>query len=212
MSRLPVFHNLTGLRQCHAISSQRAKAMPGHRPYRTSAKQRNGSSNTYPEIQFLKSKTSSVIIEHLSQIFMRRVRKAKQCDIQSGDKVLTLNTATSDKLESKFLNEEFEVIERKGNEITIKSNGKTCKRHISYHIKPNQDRNISLTIPISVQQEENTITDQTTTEDDANIYQHEEDQVPTAKVEPVRLEKKEGLWRPALRELRRQARTVNLRG
>nr|CAH7744111.1 unnamed protein product [Callosobruchus chinensis] len=132
-----------------------------------------------------------------------RVRKAKPCDIQPGDKVLTLNTTTSNKLESRFLNEEFEVIGRKGNEITIKSNGKIFKRHIS-HVKkipskPNQDPNISLTIPISVQQEEDVITDQTTTEDDANTYQHEEDQVPTAKVEPLRLEKKEGLWRPTLR-------------
>nr|CAH7764967.1 unnamed protein product [Callosobruchus chinensis] len=115
-----------------------------------------------------------------------RVRKAKPCDIQPGDKVLTLNTTTSNKLESRFLNEEFEVIGRKGNEITIKSNGKIFKRHIS-HVKkipskPNQDPNISLTIPISVQQEEDVITDQTTTEDDANTYQHEEDQVPTAKV------------------------------
>nr|CAI5854027.1 unnamed protein product [Callosobruchus analis] len=71
--------------------------------------------------------------------------------------------------------------------------------------KPNQDRNISLTIPISVQQEEDAITDQTTKEDDANTYQHEEDQVPTAKVEPLRLEKKEGLWRPALRAQRVEA-------
>nr|CAH7748208.1 unnamed protein product [Callosobruchus chinensis] len=184
----------------------------------------------YQEIQFLKSTTSSVIIEYLSQIFVGlgypksiradngrqfkgkekedRVRKAKPCDIQPGDKVLTLNTTTSNKLESRFLNEEFEVIERKGNEILIKSNGKIFKRHIS-HVKkipskPNQDPNISLTIPISVQQEEDVITDQTTTEDDANIYQHEVDQVPTAKVEPLRLEKKGGIVETHLKSTTRR--------
>lgn len=134
-----------------------------------------------------------------------RSRKAKQCDIQPGDKVVTLNMTTSNKLESRFMNEEFEVTERNGNEVTIKSNGKTFKRHIS-HVKkvprtPNYDLNSTpQTTPVSAQQGGDAITDHATdpaTTGDATPItdQGDEDQLPPRRVEPLRLEKKEGMWR-----------------
>lgn len=126
-------------------------------------------------------------------------RRAKQCDIQPGDKVITLNMTTSNKLESRFINEEFEVIERKGNEVTIRSNGKTFKRHVS-HVKKipvrlNHDPNTPPT-PVSAQRQEDAM-DQTTNGDVRATDQGEEEQLPAPRIEPLRLKKKEGLWRRA---------------
>ena len=67
-------------------------------------------------------------------------RSSKISDICTGDKVITQNMIIPHKLCSRFGNEEYKVIERKGNEVTIMKDGKTYKRHVS-HVKKIIDSN-----------------------------------------------------------------------
>ncbi|XP_044753909.1 uncharacterized protein K02A2.6-like [Coccinella septempunctata] len=62
-------------------------------------------------------------------------RRAKIIEIKQGDKVLAKNMIIPNKLIPRFNNEEFTVVERKGNEVTLSSeDGQIVKRHVS-HLK-----------------------------------------------------------------------------
>ncbi|XP_058977362.1 uncharacterized protein K02A2.6-like [Musca domestica] len=63
-----------------------------------------------------------------------KVRGAKQNNIQVGDKVLVQNVIFPNKLTPTFGKEPCEVVERKGNDVTIRKDGKLYRRNVS-HLK-----------------------------------------------------------------------------
>ena len=70
-------------------------------------------------------------------------RASKEDDISVGDKVITKRLVRSHKLQTNFGKEEYEVIGRKGNEVTLMKDGQTLQRHVS-HVKRAPDTQSSL--------------------------------------------------------------------
>lgn len=110
-----------------------------------------------------------------------KVRGSKSCDIQPGDKVITKNMTVTNKLESKFHDEDFTVQERKGNELTlINKDGHIYKRHTT-HVK-------------KIPEQEIYGFDQNASTSDCDPVGNL--QSPPKKIPPLKLKKEEGLWRP----------------
>ncbi|XP_058987406.1 uncharacterized protein K02A2.6-like [Musca domestica] len=61
-------------------------------------------------------------------------RNAVDCNIRVGDKVLMRNTVHSNKLSTTFGQTEYEVTERKGNDVVISGEGRVYRRNIT-HVK-----------------------------------------------------------------------------
>lgn len=172
-------------------------------------------------------------------------RGSKDSDICPGDKVLVQNMVTPHKLCSRFGNEVFDVLERRGNEVTIMREGKVYRRQVS-HLKkiidspfhnPSVVEQSTLHDPVVIEQSvvpltfsepsTSSVTNKNTVEEIQNQVQlpcepssYEEPNysstttsstlkstpsknrmsiVPSPKVTPLKLKKKEGLWRPVER-------------
>nr|CAI5846266.1 unnamed protein product [Callosobruchus analis] len=114
------------------------------------------------------------------------------------------NVVIPHKLTTKYGKEEYTVVNREGNEITIRSvDGHTVKRLIS-HLKklpnmlvdtteaprtPDESHNLDSQLPLSPTQSPG----RTSTEAD----EHEkEPSTETRRMKPRKLKKKEGMWRP----------------
>lgn len=128
-----------------------------------------------------------------------RARGSKYSIIKPGDRVIAQNMNIPNKLETRFGNEEYEVIEKKGDEVTIMKDGKIFKRHTTHVKKLPKDSIENLEHPL-------TISVPTRSTEDAAVDRHppkeqiqdkEEDDSKKPKVPPLKLKKKEGLWRPA---------------
>lgn len=61
-------------------------------------------------------------------------RGAKDNNLKVGDKVLLQNVIFPNKLTPTFGSDEFEVVERKGNDVIVRGNDKVYRRNIS-HLK-----------------------------------------------------------------------------
>lgn len=126
-----------------------------------------------------------------------KARGSKDSDIQPGDRVVTQNMMTTNKLEGRYLNEEYEVIEKKGNEVTLQKDGKTFKRHTT-HVKKLPTETIQNCSPSS------TMSGSTEPTEDVedNSTRKKEIQEPVinpdskSRITPIKLKRKEGLWRP----------------
>lgn len=134
-------------------------------------------------------------------------RGAKPTIIEVGDRVLVQNLTRSNKLESRFQNKEFEVIQKNGNEAILAREGKTLRRHVT-HLKkvPSSDEVTQPDLLISESAAEPTILDNNPQPDKnapSTGSQAEEEQGPEQrhdtqpKVPILKLKRMEGLWRPA---------------
>lgn len=179
-------------------------------------------------------------------------RKSRDSDICPGDKVLVKNMVTPHKLCTRFDGGEYDVIERKGNEVSVMRDGKVYKRQVS-HLKKiigkipgnvmNGDqpvdpstsssqssmpllatREMSEEVPYQTSMQpvrelihagENSSSFSTPSTPKVSIHSTPGTSTPStpripamknllssfspAKVTPLKLEKKEGLWRPVER-------------
>lgn len=84
------------------------------------------------------AKDNDVINKQKGKVKEDRARGSTDFDLKVGVKVLLQNMNTTNKLETRFGNEEYEVTDRKGNEVTVMKDGKTYKRHVT-HVKVTAD-------------------------------------------------------------------------
>ncbi|XP_044760910.1 uncharacterized protein K02A2.6-like [Coccinella septempunctata] len=132
-------------------------------------------------------------------------RRAIEDNIQTGDKVLVKNMVVANELVPRFDKREYEVLRREGNELTLIRDSKIVKRHVSHTKKVSQEE--SLERP-STREEESTTSErdqaeadqgsQNTTIADANPPTGRPSHPDQSRVEPLKLIRKEGLWRPAI--------------
>lgn len=143
-------------------------------------------------------------------------RGAREVDIRVGDKVLIKNVIVPNKLTTTFGEEAYEVLQRTGNELVLENGRRVIRRHVGHAKKiPDpatvtpQQSNSSSTIPTTTATE----TSQQTMgmQDQQNLQGNatnpgeltETNKVPestqsTKMVEPLKLERKGGMWRPVV--------------
>lgn len=80
------------------------------------------------------AKDTDLIKKHKGKEREDAARGSKDCDIRPGDKVLVQNMINPHKLCTRFGIEEFDVVERKGNEVSIMKEGKVYRRQVT-HLK-----------------------------------------------------------------------------
>ncbi|KAJ8949371.1 hypothetical protein NQ317_019521 [Molorchus minor] len=81
------------------------------------------------------ARDTDIIKKHIGKEKEDRVRNAKETEIKHGDKVLIRNMNIPHKLTTRFNNDEYTVIHKEGNEVTVsREDGQVLKRHVS-HVK-----------------------------------------------------------------------------
>ena len=153
-------------------------------------------------------------------------RNSKMSDVNTGDKVVVQKMIIPHKLHSRFGSEEHEVIAKKGNELTLmNTDGQILRRHSS-HVKKLPENNNSIEQPV-VNNEVSSSTSISTSNEDPPALPHADvsskfssrrssstnlniplesnstsenlkrDESISPRVTPIKLKKKEGLWRTA---------------
>ncbi|XP_055850620.1 uncharacterized protein K02A2.6-like [Episyrphus balteatus] len=125
-----------------------------------------------------------------------KVRGAKSCDVNVGDKVVLKNVIFPNKLTPQFGPEIYEVIERKGSDVVVKSNDCTYRRNVN-HLKkiPFSDtEENSVLIVDSVASP--TVTPSESESTNQDNHQCSPKQLQKSSNLKLRLEKKGGMWRP----------------
>ncbi|KAH8292638.1 hypothetical protein KR054_011788 [Drosophila jambulina] len=144
-------------------------------------------------------KDRDLLRKHKGKAAADTTRRAREIDIQVGDKVLLKNVVLAHKLTPTFDTTTYEVTNRKGNVVVTSSGGKSLTRNIS-HLKKivnkspltsaaveGQDDGLPIpVIPPQQTQETRELQGFST----APKIQDED------KVLKLRLQKKEGVWRP----------------
>ncbi|KAL7301787.1 hypothetical protein TKK_0005775 [Trichogramma kaykai] len=154
-------------------------------------------------------------------------RNAKTLLINVGDKVVAQRTSFQNKLQSRFVDDEYEIISKKGNELSLLKDGVVYKRHVS-HVKKLPD--VGNIVP-NVQDTLDPVLSDSTSGNEAGqhyssspspsgkatgetlradiIKQSEEAHTSnivatpppsSPKVTPLKLKKKEGLWQSLCRK------------
>jgi hypothetical protein len=128
-------------------------------------------------------------------------RNAKNDDINIGDKVLVKNVIFPNKLTPNFNSKEYEIVDRKGNELVASGHGKLIKRNVGHFKK------IPSSYESSVLQRSNmespTVTSTLNSHEEVNepnsVSEANEPNVGSndeAKITPLKLKRIEGMWRP----------------
>lgn len=125
-----------------------------------------------------------------------KARHAKIMDIREGDKVLIQNMIIPHKLTTRFNNEEFTVIERKGNEATLSGqDGQILKRHVSHLKKLTEpsmkDKHDKMRNVITQSSIPNPLSTDPST---AQLTGPNKEPTASDKLPPLKLKKMEGLW------------------
>lgn len=118
-------------------------------------------------------------------------RRARPSDIAVGDKVVAQNLVKDHKLTTRFGQEEFIVQSKSGNEVTISNGDHTLRRHVT-QVKSVPDTRLdnSETEEASASTSRNPTAGEEQTASDGEAGEVE------ARVPPLKLKKKDGMWQP----------------
>ncbi|KAK9701343.1 Reverse transcriptase (RNA-dependent DNA polymerase) [Popillia japonica] len=120
--------------------------------------------------------------------------KATNTEIKPGNKVLVKKVVCSHKLTSNFDNEEYEVISKHGNEVTVFGRGKIIKRNVAHLKKLPESSSPSQSLSSSPSQ--SISRNSSVSHPPLEMDQVEDSQNSTPKLQPLKLVKKGGMWRP----------------
>ncbi|KAJ8911692.1 hypothetical protein NQ315_017144 [Exocentrus adspersus] len=130
-------------------------------------------------------------------------RKSRKDCIQIGDRLYVKNVTFPHKLTTDFGNTPYCVTKRNGNKALLESEGRIARRHVS-HIKKipthtataSHDNKFHSPPPSTVTQPDNEVLREPSSVTDGPDKEVMSASPTAASVEPLRLRRKEGMWRP----------------